>query len=103
LKPSALLIENLDSFLFENKNMNIELNIDELVLNGFAYGDRYLISEAIQQELGRLLAEEGLPSVASQSGDVSRLDGGTFDMTPNSKPTSIGKQVARTVYKGMNR
>jgi hypothetical protein len=83
--------------------MNIELNIEELVLYGFAYGDRYLISEAIQQELGRLLAEQGLPAATAQSGDLSHLNAGTFDMAPSSRPKSIGTQVAQTVYQGLNR
>ncbi len=81
--------------------MNIELNIDDLVLHGFAYGDRYLIGTAIERELARLFAERGTPSSLAASGDISRLDGGAFEVTPGAKPAAIGAQVAQTVYGGL--
>lgn len=40
--------------------MNVELHIEQLVLHGFAPSDRYRIGAAIQQELARLLAQQGI-------------------------------------------
>ena len=45
---------------------NIELHIEELVLHGFAPKDRYTIGEAVQRELSRLFAEQGVHSSLSR-------------------------------------
>lgn len=81
--------------------MNLELNINELVLHGFALGDRYLISAAIEQELTRLLAERGAPTLLQSNGDFAKLSGGQFQTTPGMKANAIGAQVAQAVYGGM--
>jgi len=39
---------------------DIHLHIEELVLHGFAPGDRHQISEAMQQELTRLISEKNI-------------------------------------------
>jgi hypothetical protein len=82
--------------------MTIEFNIDKLVLHGFADADRYMIADALQLELARLVAEQGLPVRAGESGDISRLDSGAFDVASNSKPGLVGTQVAQAVYKGLS-
>jgi hypothetical protein len=81
---------------------NIELHIEELVLHGFAPGDRYQIGDAAERELSRLFAEENVPSSLAQSGGIPRLDGGAFDVKPGSKAEAIGVQVARAVNKGLS-
>src|SRR3712207_3298477 len=58
--------------------VNIELHIEELVLHGFAPGDRYRIGEAVQRELARLFAEQGVPPSLVGGGEVAHLDGGSF-------------------------
>lgn len=76
------------------------LLIEELVLHGFAPGDRYRIGEAVQQELTRLFAEQGgLPSLA-QGGEIGRLDGGGFEMTAGMQAGEIGVQIAQSIYGG---
>ena len=85
------------------KQPNIELHIEELVLHGFAPGDRYAIAEAVEHELTRLLAEQGAPPSLLQSGDVARLDSGAFDVVSNAKAEGIGGQVAQAVYGGLSR
>jgi hypothetical protein len=79
----------------------VELYIEELVLHGFAAGDRHRIGEAVEQELARLLAEQGLPASFDQSGETDRLDGGTFHIAPGARPDSVGAQVAQAVYGGL--
>ncbi len=76
---------------------NIEIEIGELVLHGFAPGDRASIGEAVQQELTRLLAEQGLASM-NQPIEVARVNGGAFDVRPGSKSQTIGAQIARQVF-----
>jgi len=82
---------------------NIELHIAELVLHGFPPGDRHRIAEAMQQELTRLLTEQGLPPSLQQAGEVPRLDGGAFIAQRHASPRSVGNQVAHAVYGGLVR
>lgn len=82
-------------------NRDVELHIEELVLHGFASGDRTRIGQAVERELTRLFAEQGTPLSLSQGSDIERLDGGAFEVAPNSKAESIGVHVARAAYRGL--
>jgi len=83
------------------KPKNIELNIEELVLHGFAPSDRYRIGEAVEQELTRLLADQGVPQSLAQGEEVASVDGGAFEVAPGSRAQVVGAQVARAVYGGL--
>ena len=80
---------------------SIELSIEELVLDGFAPGDRDGIGAAIEQGLAQLFAEQGLPAWLGQSAEVAHLDGGSFSLTPHSTAAAVGAQVAQAVYRGL--
>ena len=82
---------------------DIELDIDELVLHGFAPGDGEGIGAAIQRELARLFAEQGLPAGLGAGGAVPRLDGGGFPVAADATTDAIGAQVAHAVYGGLAR
>ncbi|MFL6293520.1 MAG: hypothetical protein ACJ759_21720, partial [Thermoanaerobaculia bacterium] len=73
--------------------MKIDLHIEELVLEGFAPGDRHRIGAAVERELARLLAERGLPAGLAQGADVPRLDGGSFELRPGRSAEATGRQV----------
>jgi|SRR5579864_1927624 len=81
---------------------DIELHIEELVLHGFAHGDRYAIGAAVERELVRLFTEQGMPAALANGGEIGRLNAGSFAVTRGSKPEVIGSQVAQSVYGGMN-
>ena len=83
------------------KPKNIELNIDELVLHGFAPGDRYRIGEAVEQELTRLLADKGVPQSLERGGEIGHVDGGAFEVAQGSRAQVVGAQVAKAVYRGL--
>lgn len=85
------------------KARNLELHIEQLVLHGFPPGDRYRIGAAVEAELTRLFAEQGVPPSLAQNGEVARLDGGAFEVAPGSKAEAVGAQVAEAVYGGLNR
>jgi hypothetical protein len=80
---------------------SIHLHIEELVLDGFAPGDRHRIGEATQSELARLLTEEPTPPSLAQRAEIDRLDGGSFHATGTAKPEATGAQVARAVFGGL--
>jgi hypothetical protein len=81
---------------------NVELHIDELVLHGFAAADRARIGAAVEQELTRLIARQGLPAGLG-SGATAHLDGGSFTVAPTASPDGIGAQVALSVLGGIGR
>ena len=82
---------------------NIELHIEELVLHGFALGDRYRIGEAVEQELSRLLADRGVPQSLERGGEIASVDAGAFEVAPGSRAEVVGAEVAKAVYKGLGR
>ncbi len=84
------------------KPENVELHIDELVLRGFAPGDRYPIGHAMERELARLFVEQGTPPSLYGGSEIERLHGGTFEVKPGAKAEAIGVQLAHAVYGGLS-
>jgi hypothetical protein len=84
-----------------NRQSPIHLHIEELVLHGFAPGDRYRIGDAMQRELARLFTEKQTPPGLTKSTEIDRLNGGTFQMTGAPRPESTGTQIARAVFGGL--
>jgi len=80
---------------------NIELHIEELMLEGFAPGDRLAIGAALVRELMRLFAEKGTPPGWQSGAALPRVDAGSITLSPEAKPDAIGGQVARAVYGGL--
>jgi len=85
------------------KKQNIELHIEELVLHGFSPGDRHGIAQAVERELAILIEERGAPADLLNNREIERLDGGSFQVMPGSKPEAAGAKIARAVYGGMKR
>ena len=82
--------------------VNLELQIEELILHGFAPGDRTRIGESVQQELARLFTEQGVPLFLYQGGEVGHWDGGEFEMAAGMQAGAIGVQIAQTIYGGFH-
>jgi len=80
----------------------VELHIEELVLHGFSPRDRFGISDALEQELARLLTEQGLPGLAMQSRSIERLDGGSLSIRAGARPQSIGAQLGERVHRQLS-
>jgi hypothetical protein len=80
----------------------VELRIDELVLDGLWAPDRQRFSEAVEQELTRLLAGCGAPRPLA-GGGVPALDGGAFLLPAGASPEAAGVQVARALYQALGR
>jgi hypothetical protein len=82
------------------RRANIELHIEELVLHGFAPGDRHRIGDAVERELSRLFDERGVPTNFMNNFESPRLDAGSFNFAPTSTAETIGAEVARALYGG---
>lgn len=83
--------------------MNVELSIEELVLHGFAPGDRQHIGEAVERELSRLFVEQGVPPSLTQGSEIARLNGWAFEISSSSPAEMVGTRVARTLYEGLSK
>jgi hypothetical protein len=81
---------------------DIALHIDELVLHGFKHGDRYLIAEAITQELHRLIAEQGLLPALNSDKEMASINAGVVQLTAQNRPDDVGILIAGALYKGMS-
>lgn len=77
---------------------SIDIQIAVLVLHGFSPGDQFRISAAMERELGRLVAERGVPGRLTDDRCVESLDGGTFDIAPGANAERIGAQAAHAIY-----
>jgi hypothetical protein len=77
---------------------SLEIHIEELVLHGFGAGERFRVGDALERELARLLARQGLSASAVRSASIERLDGGEFSVAPGAGARTIGTQVAQKVY-----
>jgi hypothetical protein len=75
----------------------IELHVGELVLHGFAPGDRYRIADAVQSELTRLLGERGLPEPLLHGGHFTAREA-VFTPDRGEGPRSSGARIAAAVH-----
>lgn len=76
----------------------IEVHIEELVLHGFAPSDRWRIAEALEEQLHGLLAAKGIPPAWLSSPE--RIDAGAINAAGLAKPTTVGAEIAGSVYRG---
>jgi hypothetical protein len=81
----------------------IVLNIDRLVLRGFADGERDGFAEGLRAELVRLLAvPDAVRQLASQDG-VSRLKIGAVRVGQGANPATAGMRAARGITRGIKK
>lgn len=83
------------------KTPKVEIHIEELILRGLPPGSGQGLAEQIQEELGRLIAEQGLPPGMANAQGALHLPGGSFQVSPRGRAAgSIGSQVARSLHRG---
>lgn len=97
------MTERVSGRKVEPAQPSIDLQIEELILHGFAAGDRHRIGAAVERELGRLLSVRGLPAALAQGGERPRLDGGSFELHQHARPEAVGVQVARAIFGGFSK
>jgi hypothetical protein len=76
----------------------IDVHIEELVLHGFKPANRWLIADALEQELRGLLTAKGVPSQWLSSPE--RIEGGTISCAGLTKPKRAGTEIAGAAYRG---
>lgn len=82
---------------------NIHLHIERLILDGLpierAQGPH--VQAAVEAELTRLLAGNGLASDLQGGGAVPNLNVNAIQLAAGSGPAQIGTQIAQSVYGGI--
>jgi hypothetical protein len=83
--------------------MNINLTIDQLILDGIDLPNhqRPDLQAAVEAELSRLLAEQGVGPHLQARGAVPSLDAEVIQLTSND-PATLGQQIAQAVYGGLS-
>lgn len=80
------------------KPQRIELTIDELLLRDLPYADREQIAAALEQELERLLREQGLPEALTAGETIPEMCIDDMGLANSAEPKAIGVQIAEQVY-----
>jgi hypothetical protein len=80
----------------------IEFHIEELVLHGFDMSQRFATGDAFEQELARLLGEHSGWNPANTSVKMARLNGNSFAVNPDAKPSDVGIEIARSVHRAIS-
>ena len=76
----------------------IELQIDELVLHGFAPQERRAIADALQHELTALLQQRGLRDTAVRHHEADTIRAPQVNLPAEAQPAQTGRAVARSIY-----
>lgn len=82
--------------------MTIEMHIERLILDGIdiRHRDRLLLQTAVETELARLLAEGSFNPQTNIT--LQDIPAGQIQLSHDNDPTQLGRQIARSVYGGIN-
>lgn len=83
-------------------NPNIELNIDQLVLEGFTRNEAFTISQSLQTELYQLIENSSLQSTLTQSYHQRKMNVNAISASLNTRPEGIGREIAHSIFNGLS-
>jgi hypothetical protein len=75
---------------------NLRLTIEHLVLPDLPPSQRLRVVEIVEQELGRLWAERGMPT--AMVGESSTLGAARIEVAAGADAQAMGRQVAHAIY-----
>jgi len=83
--------------------MTINLHIERIILDGLPLEAHHgpIVRAAIEAELARLLAAQGLPPALHAGGALPALRAAPIAIADAATPDAIGQQIARSVYGGL--
>ncbi len=83
--------------------IDLELEIDELVVEGIPRGGRVRFAVSLRRELQRLLTERALPSSLRRSRELKQIAPRTPRVPDDASANQLGVAVARTIYEALSR
>ncbi len=83
--------------------MNINVEIERLILDGISLepGQRAQLQAVVESELAQLLAMGGVSPDLRSGGAVPNLRANSIQLSGESNPSHLGKQIAQAVYGGI--
>jgi hypothetical protein len=83
--------------------VNINLHIERLVLDGLpiTHSQGPLVQAAVEAELARLIATEGLQAGLLEGGARRSAAANAIELAGDMTPARLGQQIARSVYGGI--
>jgi len=83
--------------------MTINLHIERLVLEGLPLTQRQgpLVRTAIERELVRLLASDGIAPGLMSGAAMPNAPGGAMQFAKEASPRQLGTQIAQSVHEGL--
>lgn len=97
-------LEHIDKQGTEHQSHgDINLHIERLVLDGFAYSlyERGELQEALQRELTDLVVRDGLGNSIS-GGMTPTLRADPIQISASTRPAQVGNMVAGSVFNSLN-
>jgi hypothetical protein len=84
-------------------NMNINIHIERLILDGLpiSHSQHPLLQAAVEVELARLLAADGLAPNLQMNSAFPYIPGGSIQLASDGNPKTLGQQIAQVVYGGI--
>jgi hypothetical protein len=79
------------------------VKIENLVLKGLAYEDRYTFAQGLQEQLTQVFSQPAVAERLSTSGSIARLHVGQVKTAANVKPQQVGIATAKRIAKGLLR
>jgi hypothetical protein len=80
---------------------DLDLAIEELILYGMPSVSRDSLGIAIERELTRLFAEQGLPAALRMPGAITYQNGDTFTQPPGADADRLAVQIAQSIYRSI--
>lgn len=87
------------------ENMNINVHIERLVLDGLNIGPDQgaQVKAGVEVELSRLLREGGLLPDFQGGGVIPKVRANPAQISGEATPSSLGQEIARAVYGGIGK
>lgn len=87
------------------RRTDINVHIERVVLDGVSLvpGQEQQVTEALQAELGRLLAEGEVSPSLLASGALPYVSGDSLDLGSGGDPDDLGREIARALHGGLKR
>ncbi|CAH8296370.1 hypothetical protein EV196_11153 [Mariniflexile fucanivorans] len=80
---------------------NIELNIDQLVLEGFSRNEAYAITQSLQAELHQLIENGRLENTLTQEYHQQKMTLNPISTLANTRPEGVGRQIAQSIFSSL--
>lgn len=89
----------------QRHRMNINLHIERLVLDGLPIEHHHgpLVKAAVEAELSRLLAADGLANSLMSGGAMPSVPAPNIQLASNSSPIQLGQQIAHSLHGGIGK